>query len=151
MKMMTELDDDPEWYTTNDIDETDDSDANYIVGEQAMDRLARSLGGKHIIPITFQILPGFLSSALWTERHAGLMCISAMAEGCVKVMEGELSKLVDLIIPHILQDQHARVRYAACNAIGQMCTDFGPLLQRHYHDKVVTAFCSAMDFVDQPR
>lgn len=32
--------------------------------------------------------------------------------------------------------QHPRVRYAACNALGQMCTDFGPLFQKKFHEKV---------------
>lgn len=32
--------------------------------------------------------------------------------------------------------QHPRVRYAACNAIGQMATDFAPTFQKKFHDKV---------------
>ena len=32
--------------------------------------------------------------------------------------------------------QHYRVRYAACNALGQMANDFAPTLQKKFHDKV---------------
>lgn len=32
--------------------------------------------------------------------------------------------------------QHPRVRYAACNALGQLCTDFGPNCQKKFHQKV---------------
>ena len=32
--------------------------------------------------------------------------------------------------------QHPRVRYAACNALGQMATDFGPTFQKKFHQKV---------------
>lgn len=32
--------------------------------------------------------------------------------------------------------QHPRVRYAACNAIGQMATDFAPTFQKKFHEKV---------------
>lgn len=32
--------------------------------------------------------------------------------------------------------KHPRVRYAACNAIGQMATDFAPTFQKKFHDKV---------------
>lgn len=35
-----------------------------------------------------------------------------------------------------LPPQHPRVRYAACNAIGQMATDFAPTFQKKFHDKV---------------
>lgn len=31
--------------------------------------------------------------------------------------------------------QHPRVRYAACNAIGQMATDFAPGFQKKFHEK----------------
>ena len=36
--------------------------------------------------------------------------------------------------------QHPRVRYAACNAVGQMCTDFGPTLQKLFHARVRSRF-----------
>ena len=36
--------------------------------------------------------------------------------------------------------QHPRVRYAACNAVGQMCTDFGPTLQKLFHARVCSRF-----------
>lgn len=39
--------------------------------------------------------------------------------------------------------QHPRVRYAACNAIGQMATDFAPTFQKKFHDKV-TAMKTAL-------
>lgn len=32
--------------------------------------------------------------------------------------------------------QHPRVRYAACNAVGQMATDFAPGFQKKFHEKV---------------
>lgn len=31
--------------------------------------------------------------------------------------------------------QHPRVRYAACNAVGQMATDFAPGFQKKFHEK----------------
>ena len=35
------------------------------------------------------------------------------------------------------QFQHPRVRFACCNALGQMSTDFAPLFEKKFHDKVV--------------
>ncbi|CAG8478858.1 3893_t:CDS:10 [Diversispora eburnea] len=141
LKMMTELDNSEEWYTTDDLDD-DDNDENYVIGEHAMDRLARNLGGKAVLPISFQYIPAMLSSAKWEERHAALMAISAIGEGCVKIMEAELGK--------IIEDPHPRVRYAACNAIGQMSTDFQDSLQKKYHHNVLTNLIPVMD-APEPR
>ena len=34
------------------------------------------------------------------------------------------------------------MRYAACNALGQMANDFAPTLHKKFHDKVSTVFYS---------
>lgn len=71
----------------------------------------------------------------WRYRHAALMALSASGEGCNKQMEPMLDKIVDAIMP-FLQDPHPRVRYATCNALGQMSTDFGSIFQKKFHAKV---------------
>lgn len=50
-----------------------------------------------------------------------------------------------------LQDSHPRVRYAACNAIGQMATDFAPVFQKKFHDIVVPGLLLVMDDSANPR
>ncbi|CAG8467575.1 10518_t:CDS:10 [Funneliformis mosseae] len=140
--MMTELDDSEDWYTTDDL-EDDDSDENYVIGEHAMDRLARNLGGKAVLPVAFHYIPQMLGSDKWQQRHAALMAISAIGEGCVKIMEAELGKIIELVLPY-LRDPHARVRYAACNAIGQMSTDFQDTLQKKFHNIVLTNLIPVM-------
>ncbi|RKP10154.1 armadillo-type protein [Thamnocephalis sphaerospora] len=149
LKMMSELEDDKEWYTAEELDDGD-NDENYIIGEQAMDRLARALGGSHILPVSFQYIPGMLHSELWQQRHAALMAISAIAEGCAKIMENELGKVIELVLP-FFRDAHPRVRYAACNAIGQMSTDFAGVLQSQFHQPVLSSLIPAMDDAGQPR
>ena len=71
----------------------------------------------------------------WRYRHAALMAISAVGEGCEKQMFPILGDVVGAVLPYV-QDQHHRVRYAACNALGQMANDFAPKLQNKFHDKV---------------
>ena len=149
LAMMTEMEDDLSWYNTS-PDDYDDAEDNCIAGEQALDRLARSIGGKNLLPPVFAVLPGFLGSTEWSQRHAALMCISSIAEGCVKIMEPELGRVVDMVLPHI-RDPHPRVRFAACHCLGQMCTDFAPTLQDQFHRPVVESLCIAMDYADQPR
>ncbi|CAG8558443.1 24474_t:CDS:10, partial [Racocetra persica] len=134
LEMMTELEDDEGWYTTDDLDD-DDNDENYVMGEHAMDRLARNIGGKAVLPIAFNYIPSMLGSEKWQQRHAALMAISAIGEGCVKIMEAELGKIIE---------------YAACNAIGQMSTDFQDSLQRKYHQPVLTNLIPIMD-TPEPR
>ena len=37
--------------------------------------------------------------------------------------------LLLLLLPQGAADKHARVRWASCQALGQLCTDLGPDLQ----------------------
>lgn len=52
------------------------------VYEQSLDRLARALGGKVVLPPAFQVIPSMLASYDWRLRHAGLMAIAAIGEAC---------------------------------------------------------------------
>jgi len=109
---------------------------NHVAGEQTMDRLANKLGGQAVLPPTFNWLPRMIASGAWRDRHAALMAISAISEGCQDLMEGELDKVLELVVP-ALQDPHPRVRWAACNALGQMSTDFKGTMQTKYHAVVL--------------
>lgn len=117
---------------------------NHVAGEQCMDRLANKLGGQTLLPPTFQWLPQMMSSTAWRDRHAALMAISAISEGCRELMTGELDKVLDLVIPS-LRDPHPRVRWAGCNALGQMSTDFAGTMQEKYHSVVVPAIIPVLE------
>jgi importin-5 len=127
----------------------DESDANWVVGEQAMDRLARKLGAKTIIPPSFAYLPRLIASADWRERHASLMAISSIAEGCEKYMIGELGRILDMVLP-CLNDPHPRVRWAACNAVGQLSTDLQPTIQKNFHERIMHAVVPLLE-TTEPR
>ena len=109
-----------------------------------MDRLANRLGGATLLQPTFQWLPQMMSSTAWRDRHAALMAISAISEGCHDMMVGELDKVLDLVIP-ALQDSHPRVRWAGCNALGQMSTDFANTMQENYHQRVLPAIIPVLN------
>eukprot|EP00842_Homolaphlyctis_polyrhiza_P004970 jgi/Hompol1/5474/HPOL_001964-RA len=146
---MCEHDDDPEWFQTEDLDDID-QESNETVGEQSMDRIARYMGGKVVLPIAFNIIPSYLSSPEWQKRHAALRCISAIGEGCHKIMNAELERVIGIVLPH-LADPHPRVRHAACNAIGQMCTDFAPKIQDKFHEAILTHLIPVMDDIQHLR
>ncbi|KAF2000467.1 importin subunit beta-3 [Amniculicola lignicola CBS 123094] len=139
LSLMTDVgaddDDAEEWNEMEDLDQ-DESDSNHVAGEQCMDRLANKLGGGAILPPTFNWLPRMMTSSAWRDRHAALMAISAISEGCRDLMVGELDKVLDLVLP-ALRDPHPRVRWAGCNAIGQMSTDFAGTMQEKYHQVVL--------------
>lgn len=141
LSLMTDVgiddDDGEEWGAQEDMD-FDESDSNHVAGEQTMDRLANKLGGQIILPPTFSWLPRMITSGAWRDRHAALMAISAISEGCQELMEGELDKVLDLVVP-ALNDPHPRVRWAGCNALGQMSTDFKGTMQIKYHQVVLPA------------
>ena len=140
LSLMTDIglddDDAAEWNASEDLD-VEESDLNHVAGEQCMDRLANKLGGPVVLPPTFQWLPRMMQSSAWRDRHAALMAISAISEGCRDLMVGELDKVLALVVP-ALQDPHPRVRWAGCNALGQMSTDFAGTMQEKYHQIVLT-------------
>lgn len=135
LSLMTDVgaddDDASEWNALEDLD-VDESDANHLAGEQCLDRLATKLGGQALLPPIFNWLPRMMTSSAWRDRHAALMAISAISEGCRDLMVGELDKVLDLVLP-ALRDPHPRVRWAGCNALGQMSTDFAGPMQEKFH------------------
>jgi len=109
-----------------------------------MDRLANKLGGAVILEPTFNWLPRMMASTAWRDRHAALMAISAISEGCRDLMMRELKQVLSLVVP-ALKDPHPRVRWAGCNALGQMSTDFAPTMQKEYYDTVLTAIIPVLE------
>lgn len=109
-----------------------------------MDRLANKLGGLTLLGPTFAWLPRMLQSLAWRDRHAALMAISAISEGCRDQMIGELDQVLNLVVP-LLCDPHPRVRWAGCNALGQMSTDFSGTMQEKYHNVVLSNIIPVLD------
>ncbi|XP_064455719.1 importin-5-like [Ornithodoros turicata] len=147
--MMVDLNDDAEWATADEITE-DDNDSDPVVGESSLDRLACSLGGKTILPLVINCLSQMLASTDWKHRHAALMAVSAAGEGCHKQMEAMLPQIVEAVLKY-LQDPHPRVRYAACNALGQMATDFCPVFEKRFHDRVIPGLSMLLEDHANPR
>ncbi|PCH35440.1 ARM repeat-containing protein [Wolfiporia cocos MD-104 SS10] len=123
-------------------DPTDDTYPH--VYEQAIDRLACALAGKAVLPPAFQHIPAMLASHDWRQRHAGLMAIAAIAEGTNKIMQHELGKVVELVTP-MFADPHPRVRYAACQCIGQLCTDLEEVIQEQFHRQIFAALIPTLE------
>nr|XP_057906646.1 importin-5 [Doryrhamphus excisus] len=149
LAMMVDLEDDEDWAMADEL-EDDDFDSNAVAGESALDRIACGLGDKIILPLIKQHIMQMLHHSDWKYRHAGLMALSAIGEGCHQQMEATLNDIVELVLM-FCADLHPRVRYAACNAIGQMATDFAPTFQKKFHGKVISALLQTMDDHSNPR
>lgn len=148
LQMMTDLEDNDQWSCTEDSE--DDETDNNIIAESSLDRLACGLGGRTVLPHILSNLPRMLNSPDWKQRHAALMAISSVGEGCHKQMETMLDDIMSGVLRY-LSDPHPRVRYATCNAIGQMCTDFQPVFEKKFHEQVVPGLLSLLDDVENPR
>jgi len=149
LQMMTDLEDEENWALEDEVEDVD-SDENCVAAEAALDRLSCALGGKMVLPHIIQAVPPMLQSKEWKHRYAGLMAISASAEGCKKAMEAGLQDIVMACLPYIA-DEHPRVRFACCNALGQMATDFSPIFQKKMHDKVLPGLILLLDDDAHPR
>ncbi|KAI0566660.1 Importin beta [Gracilaria domingensis] len=149
LQMMLEIEDDRDWYEQEDEDDTNEY-THFDCGQESLDRLAIALGGKAVLPVAESLIAAFLQNTNWVYRHAALLAISQIGEGCRKQIEQKLGTVIHLALERFL-DPHPRVRWAAINCIGQMCTDFGPRIQQEYHKEIVTALITVMDDKNNPR
>mmetsp|Transcript_5010 Transcript_5010/g.15027 ORF Transcript_5010/g.15027 Transcript_5010/m.15027 type:complete len:1089 (+) Transcript_5010:98-3364(+) len=150
LNMMLEVEDDPDWYERDDDDDDDDY-SNNDQGQEALDRFALKLGGGSILPVADKIIPQFLGNTeSWTHRHAALLAISQIGEGCQKEILENLKAVAGMALSHF-QDPHPRVRWAAVHCIGQMCTDFAPHMQDNFHQEILPRLVAVMDDASQPR
>ncbi|KAI1286009.1 Importin-5 [Halotydeus destructor] len=149
LQMMTEVEDDSDW-TVADVVEDEDYESDAVIGETSLDRLSCSVGGKVILPIVVANINLMLRNPDWRHRHAAMMAVSAVGEGSHTQMLPLLPELVDGILPY-LRDAHHRVRHSACNALGQMATDFSPDFQEKFHTKIIPELLTIMDDQSNPR
>lgn len=151
LSMMTEIEDSVDEWTQSDVVEDDDFDSNLIIGETSLDRLATSLGGKTVLPLAINQISAMLGDSQdWKRRHAGLMALSTLGEGCHDQMLPMLKQIVEGIFP-FLEDSHPRVRFAACNALGQMANDFAPDFQEKFHSAFIPNMVNLFTLSENPR
>ena len=132
-----------------DAEGDEDEAGNFDHALECLDRLAVALGGAKMMPQLFVFIPEFLQHADWRYRLAALYGVSQTCEGCYKEMKKHLAQVVPLVM-RLLNDEHARVRWAAINCIGQLATDLGPYLQQQFHQDVMPALTMAMSAEREP-
>ncbi|KAF0272223.1 hypothetical protein FOG51_02783 [Hanseniaspora uvarum] len=113
-------------------------------GRQCLDNLSLKLGGVYLVPYLFKYIEQMLVSNDWREVYGALMGLSAAAEGSSNVLENDLVKLVQMVVP-MINHPHPRVQFAACNTLGQFCTDFAPLIIEQCHQLIAPALISKIN------
>lgn len=80
------MQDDPGWHSAAD-DSNEDAGAGelYDPGQEYLDRLALSLGGKAVSDAASPLLSTWLADPSWQKRAAVFICLAQIAEGCAKV------------------------------------------------------------------
>jgi hypothetical protein len=150
MTMLLDVQDEPAWHAAVSEEEDAGETGSYVFAQECLDRLAIAVGGNTILPVAAELLPSFFASEEWKRRHAALVTIAQIAEGCARVMIKNLEQVVGMVL-NSFRDPHPRVRWAAINAIGQLSTDLGPELQNKLHHVVLPALASSMDDFQNPR
>jgi hypothetical protein len=150
---LLEIDDDPDWHNAEDEKNEDAGETElYEFGQECLDRISISIGGKSMLPVAGQAFSALMGDGDWRKRHAALVGLAQIAEGCEKVMKQEpvMSELVAMCIKG-MADSHAKVRWAACQGIGQLCTDLAPDLQEGHHEPILRGLIGLMDDFANPR
>lgn len=146
-----DIDDEAEWHQAEREEDDDAGQGDrYSVGTECLDRLAQALGGKTVLPVAYKQLPSLLQDGDWRKRHAGLVTLSQIAEGCTKQMQAQVEQVAQPCLA-AFGDAHPRVRWAAINCVGQMCTDLAPTLQEKTHAATLPALIRCMEDAANPR
>lgn len=97
---LANLQDEPRWHQADsDKYESEGEGERYEFGQECLDRVSLALGGNTIVPLASTLLPALTQDAGdWRKRHAALICLSQIAEGCVKVLSKNIPGLADLCL-----------------------------------------------------
>lgn len=134
-----------DWLRTDPTDE-DDAVSMSVLGQQSLDRFALALGGAIAGPILFGHIGSMLSDSngSWRNKYSALMAIASTAEGCAQdFLEDHLEGLLAIVWARFV-DPHPRVQYAACHALGQLCTDFPGRIQKEFAHNALSALLSLL-------
>lgn len=139
LRWLTTCEDYPEWADFEDPD----PDTLAAYAEDALDRLALALHGKTIVPALFGRINFLVANPDWRFRNAAMNAITVSTEGCKTALRSHVQETLMSVIG-VTKDANMRVRWSAINCVSQLCTDFGPQIQRHHGQAIVDTLCAGM-------
>ena len=90
-------------------------------------------------------------SACFHNLQACRLEASRMGHTSSEILPAYSHQLLPFVCAQGLADPHAKVRWAACQALGQLCTDLGPELQQDEHTRILPGLMAVMGDFSQPR
>eukprot|EP00923_Selenidium_pygospionis_P007415 GHVN01012702.1.p1 GENE.GHVN01012702.1~~GHVN01012702.1.p1 ORF type:complete len:1220 (+),score=250.88 GHVN01012702.1:149-3808(+) len=145
MELMLDIDDDAQWLDRLTDVEGDEEDNNYDVGEKGMDRIAAAIEGEVVMPPLFAQVRQYLQHSEWQYKLVGIMAVSQTVEYLPEDGRDDTLEEITKMLLMQLRAEHHRVRYAACQAIGQTALDHKPYFQRAFYQDVLPALVNALD------
>ncbi|KAL2333194.1 hypothetical protein Fmac_014407 [Flemingia macrophylla] len=118
----------------------------YGFGMKCLKKLCVALGASKAVPAACEVLRLHLDGAEWKMRHAGITMLSVLAEEFSDELVLTDNFLVEVVtkVLKTIQDSHVQVRLAAFKFM-QTPTNFVQVVQILYHNRLVHAFCMALD------
>ncbi|KAG6516745.1 hypothetical protein ZIOFF_027219 [Zingiber officinale] len=101
--------------------------------------------GRPIVLVTSELIQTFLHASEWKKRYAALITFAQTAE----MMSQSLKQVVNMLLPSF-QVPHARVRWAAIEAMSQFSTYLRPDMQAKYYQMVLPALELVMNDFQNP-
>eukprot|EP01041_Mallomonas_annulata_P004670 gene4670-9261_t len=96
----------------------ENTDDNYIVGEESIERVATGLGGRIIAPLVFSAVEQFATSSEWRCRRAAVAALGRLAEGSTETFKAQLPTALNFL-SSALDDVSPMVQFQAITAIGR--------------------------------
>ncbi|GMH37342.1 hypothetical protein BSKO_05215 [Bryopsis sp. KO-2023] len=119
MDFMLDIENEEDWYVGNNgnYDDEESFSEFFTIGQTGVDRVAHAMGGAVLFPILVQLLPAWAMDLNWKKRHAGIILIGQIAEGCKEALDAEFTSMLSFCLRG-LNDVNPRVRWASCQSIG---------------------------------
>lgn len=150
MKMMLQLEDDPEsfqeWASrlepTGEGRDDDDEEEVFNAAKEAIDRIAEVVSMEVFMPILGQLIKQYSEQEDWKARHAALCAV----QQCVEYVEDKshIDAMVELCMK-CAADVHPRVRHYALHGIGQIANDQAPYFQDTFYQSIMPLLLKCLD------
>jgi len=148
MDYLLQIYDAQDWFMRCHEEDAPDFGDLHDLAIESFDRLASTVPSQSFIQIFGPYAQQWARDPDWKKRHAVLSVIGQMAEGCSAEISGSISELLQVCIQG-LSDQHVRVRWAACQAIGLVADEVGERVPKELRTEVITKIMNA-SVIDDP-
>ena len=153
-KMMLNVEFDPEWATSEELDDTLHEINDFTTGDNAFSEISSALGLRSTFTLVFDILKNLLSSPEESKKYAGLHIIANYVEVTCKIPDKNQLEQHRIDISTTLigytSDIHPRVRAASFYGIFKFASTHGDSLTQSQTDDFLKVLLSALSIATNP-